>query len=203
MTSDDANPLLILDLDETLLHAREQPLDRKPDLLLFTYFIYLRPHLEEFLEQVRSSYKLAVWTSSGPQYAKSVCDNIFPDDIHLEFVWSSARCTTVWDFDRGTACGAKRLRKVRKLGYELERVLVVDDSPEKHTRNYGNLVQVEPYEGDPRDRELILLAKYLLGLASQPNFRSIEKRGWRREASQPGEMREGTDCKRDRHVRQR
>lgn len=179
-------PLLVLDLDETLLHARELPLDRDPNLILFNYFIYFRPYLREFIQQVRSVYKLAVWTSSGRQYANAVCANVFTDCDRLEFVWSSERCTVEWDVERGTSCGAKRLRKVRGLGYRLERVLVVDDSPEKHTRNFGNLVRVHPFEGDPHDRELILLARYLMEISDQPNFRSIEKRGWRRQVSREG-----------------
>lgn len=176
-------PLLILDLDETLLHARELPLAHEPHLTLFEYFIYFRPYLREFIEQVRSVYKLAVWTSSGRRYAQDVCANVFTDDDALEFVWCSERCTVEWDFERGTSCGAKRLRKVRGLGYRLERVLIVDDSPEKHTRNFGNLVRVSPFEGDPNDRELILLSRYLVQIADEPNFRSIEKRGWRAQVS--------------------
>jgi carboxy-terminal domain RNA polymerase II polypeptide A small phosphatase len=56
---------------------------------------------------------------------------------------------------------------------------MVDDSPEKHTRNYGNLVRVAPFTGDPADTELASLARYLRQLATQPNVRCIEKRGWR------------------------
>jgi len=56
---------------------------------------------------------------------------------------------------------------------------VVDDSARKHERNYGNLVTVRPFEGDPADDELVHLERYLLALADVPNVRAIEKRGWR------------------------
>jgi len=75
-----------------------------------------------------------------------------------------------WEFFRGAP---------KRRGYALERVLVVDDSPEKHTRNYGNLVRVEPFLGDPSDDELSHLARYLPTLAKAENVRSIEKRRWR------------------------
>lgn len=42
----------------------------------------------------------------------------------------------------------KDLRKVRRLGWALEHVLVVDDTPRKYERSYGNLVAVAPFEGD-------------------------------------------------------
>lgn len=41
------NPLLILDLDETLIHATEQP-EREADFQIFHYHVYKRPYLEEF-----------------------------------------------------------------------------------------------------------------------------------------------------------
>ena len=58
--------------------------------------------------------------------------------------------------------------------------MVVDDSPEKHTRNYGNLVQVTPFMRDPNDGELPHLATYLAQLAALPDVRKVEKRQWRR-----------------------
>ena len=47
--------------------------------------------------------------------------------------------------------------------------------------NYGNAVYVRPYEGDDQadDDELSKLAAYLRGLSGEPDFRRIEKRGWR------------------------
>lgn len=170
--------LLVLDLDETLVHASETLLDRQPDVVVLSYFVYFRPGLAEFIASVADRYRLAVWTSSGRTYALEICRSIFPSSVHLEFIWSSEKCTTQWNYDTGQACGAKRLSKLRKR-YPLERILMVDDSPEKHTRNYGNLIQVWPFEGDAMDRELDALANYLQLLAGCKNVRTIEKRGWR------------------------
>ena len=75
----------------------------------------------------------------------------------------------------------KDLKKVRKQGYALEHVLVVDDSREKLERNYGNHIPVQPFEGARDDDELLLLVDYLKQLESVPNVRCIDKRGWRKE----------------------
>ncbi len=56
----------------------------------------------------------------------------------------------------------------------------MDDSPEKHVKNYGNLLRVRPYEGAVDDDELLALATYLVSLASLRDVRSIEKRRWRK-----------------------
>ena len=44
--------LIILDLDETLIHATEKKLKRKEDFMGLNYFIYKRPHLEFFLKKL-------------------------------------------------------------------------------------------------------------------------------------------------------
>lgn len=173
-------PLLILDLDETLLHARERPLAREPDFTVPPYAVYLRPGVLEFLGHAARHFTLAVWTSSSPAYARAVTTRLFGDIETLAFVWTSDRCTPRRDLERDTWCASKPLRKVRRRGYDLRRVLVVDDSPEKHARNYGNLVAVRPFEGDPDDDELPHLSRYLEHLAREPDLRSIEKRAWRR-----------------------
>lgn len=69
---------------------------------------------------------------------------------------------------------------MKRRGYPLERVLIVDDTPKKLDRHYGNLVRVKPFEGDPSDTELFGLIEYLPTLADAANVRSIEKRDWRK-----------------------
>jgi RNA polymerase II subunit A small phosphatase-like protein len=70
--------------------------------------------------------------------------------------------------------------EVERRGYDLARLLFVDDSPEKHTRKYGNLVPVAPFTGKQDDDELEVLTRYLKQLSTQPDVRRIEKRQWRK-----------------------
>lgn len=172
--------LLVLDLDETLVHATEGPLEFEPQHEVPPYFLYTRPGLQQFLGHVSNHFRLAVWTSSSPAYAEAVCPLVFSETQRLEFVWASDRCTPTRIFENDSWCHAKPLKKLKRRGYDLARVLVVDDSPAKHTRNYGNLVQVAPFMGDPNDDELSHLAQYLTQLAAIADVRNIEKRQWRR-----------------------
>lgn len=181
----DERALLVLDLDETLVYASEVELARgECDFRVGEYFVYRRPYLGEFLERVGVCYRLGVWTSSNAAYARGVVEAVFGGEGEggrkLEFVWSRGRCTAKWDFEMQEYCHIKQLSKLRKrLRYDLRRVLVVDDSPDKHRRNYGNLVRVSEWTGDPADDELRDLAGYLERIAGCENYRGMEKRGWR------------------------
>lgn len=78
MTTANPNPLLILDLDETLIHATEEHLDIAHDFVVGPYFIYRRPYLEKFLYGAAELYRLAVWSSSSFLYFRTVVDRIRP-----------------------------------------------------------------------------------------------------------------------------
>jgi hypothetical protein len=73
----------------------------------------------------------------------------------------------------------KVLKKVRNKGYRLERMLIVDDTPSKARRNYGNVIYPKEYLGDSGDNELLLLFKYLMKIKDVENVRTIEKRNWK------------------------
>lgn len=173
--------LLVLDLDETLVHASETALDTAEDFRVGPYFVYRRPHLDHFVATVAAHFDLAVWTSSGSGYARQVIERIFPEGA-LAFAWSSRRCTMALDGTTGDFTSIKNLAKIKRLGYRLESVIVVDDTPSKHVRNYGNLVAVSEFVGDAADAELPLLARYLVELAQVANVRTVEKRHWRERA---------------------
>ncbi len=170
--------LLVLDLDETLLHASEAPLADPEDFRVGPYHVYLRPGLDEFVAFALPTFRVGVWTASGERYASQVIDRVFPQGS-LEFTWSSRRCTQARDWRTGQYNTLKNLAKLKRRGYALASIIAVDDTPSKYARSYGNLVTVREFVGDRQDDELGHLARYLAGLAKVPNVRTIEKRRWR------------------------
>jgi TFIIF-interacting CTD phosphatase-like protein len=171
--------LLILDLDETLIHATEKKLDIESDFQYAEYYVYKRPNLIEFLTEMNQYFKLAVWSSADDNYVDDVVELIKPTEIEFEFVWARSRCTTRRDYELDTYVREKRLKKVKKQGFRLEKSLIVDDSPEKTRDNFGNAIYVLPFEGDQNDNELNLLSEFLKTIKDSENVRRIEKRGWR------------------------
>lgn len=181
--------LLILDVDETLLHATKETLAQEATVRLFDHNVYTRPYLEDFLAIIQEYFLLAIWSSGSDDYVEAVVQATFPKEIPLEFIWGRSRCTyqrnlSIYEqgYDREDLEDhyhyIKPLKKLRKKGYQLARILMVDDSPHKCRDNYGNAIYPTAFFGDSKDEELKLLARYLLLLKDKTDVRRIEKRGW-------------------------
>jgi RNA polymerase II subunit A small phosphatase-like protein len=171
--------LLILDLDETLIFGTEEKLHRAEDFRVGPYFVYKRPGLDRFIDFALMHFGVAVWTASSADYADESVRRTFGDAGRLKFVWSRERCTRKRHPELSESYWVKDLKKVRRLGYSLEHVVVVDDTSRKLERSYGNHVCIIPFEGDPADTELARLESYLFLLKDVPNIRAVDMRSWR------------------------
>jgi len=188
----DEKILVILDVDETLIHATDEKLEQNEDFKVFGYSVYKRPFLEEFFEEIKNDFLLAIWSSASDDYVEEVAKRIIPEDIKLEFVWGRSRCTYRRNFQideygyydddfRNHYHYIKPLKKVKRKGYHLDRILIVDDSPHKSKDNFGNAIYPRAFTGDAEDEELKILAKYLQSLKDKENIRKIEKRNWQNQ----------------------
>jgi TFIIF-interacting CTD phosphatase-like protein len=171
--------LLVLDLDETLIYGSQRALTVAPSFVVGEYFIYERPNVREFLAFCLAEFQIAVWTSASEDYAAAVVSQLFGGTDNLAFLWARTRCTLQFDDRDWVYLYTKNLKKVKRLGYALEQVIVVDNTAEKWKRQYGNLVQVSDFDGDLADNELADLRAYLMYLNGVANIRAVEKRGWR------------------------
>jgi RNA polymerase II subunit A small phosphatase-like protein len=176
---------LILDLDETLFHS--SPLDMDDDEIGLHhdfkvddyYFVYLRPHLKDFLKTAFKYFNVAVWTAATNDYATEIVKNIF--DEKIEFLYSRKQCSGKYNFFTREHCYLKKLSKLKRKGYDLNNLLIVDDVPESASQNYGNYINIEPFYGYQKDIQLKLLKDYIITLADSNNIRSLEKRLWNKK----------------------
>lgn len=184
MPSRDPLPtLLVLDLDETLIHATATPAPRQPDFTLALddgeYGVFRRPFLDEFLAFAFSEFAdVAFWTTATDDYARAVVDQILPAHLDPLFVWSRRRCTHRSDPDTRAMCWLKDIRKLRRWGYPKARILFVDDNAEVIQRSYGNHVPMVEYRGAADDDELSRLIPFLGRLVRSEDVRRPEKRFW-------------------------
>lgn len=183
-------PLVIFDVDQTLIYASKKSLNRNPDFEVFNYVVYKRPNLDEFINRLNKSYDIAIWSSAGNDYVNSIINQL-DLNIKIQFIWGRNEATQKRQLNDYYETGndteyyyVKPLKKVKRNGYNLERILIIDDSPHKFKLNYGNAIYPKPYKGEPEDSELLKLIDYLVSIKDEPNFRKIEKRNWRMKYDQ-------------------
>lgn len=182
--------LVILDLDETLVHATRTPVFAHWQFEVFNYKVFTRPYLHDFLKELQQHFRVAVWSSASDDYVEAVVKHIFPKDYPLEFVWGRSHCTYRTNYAKISELGysdpshfhyIKNLKKLRRKGFSMKRMLIIDDTPSKCALNYGNAIYPGEFNGDANDDELIWLSRYLKRFEAMPDVRPLEKRFWKSE----------------------
>ena len=175
--------LLILDIDETLIHSSEKELSIPYDFyILNTYYVYKRPFLIEFLDWAFSKFQIGIWSAAGEIYVKHILSLILNDNQIPKFIYHSKNCTRKFDIDPYNGeypCiyDAKRIQKLKKR-YNLSRILVLDDNIKAHCHNYGNLVHIKEFNPSKEDDALIMIQPYIEAWFKEKDVRTIEKRFW-------------------------
>ena len=143
--------LLVLDIDETLVHATKTKLDIPHQLKVADYYVYERPDLDGFLRSDSKIFELALWSSSSTEYVEAIRKHIEAKGVALKFAWSVDRCKQKPSVNSGGYVYLKDLRKLRKFGYCLEDVVIIDDTPEKLRQSSSRLIVIEEYLGSHED----------------------------------------------------
>lgn len=170
--------LLILDIDEVLIYSTDDASELNYDFLISSYRVLKRPYVDEFIDTVFKLFDIAIWTHATEDYAQGVVKNLIPDSIGLKFLWSRKRCTQRYDIETGEYYWLKNLKKVKRQGYRLEKVLVIEDDHRSMEQSYGNLIKVKAFKGDLFDEELYNLIFYLKWISTVENVREINKLNW-------------------------
>ena len=140
---------LVLDLDETLIH--HIPLLNTSD------YIQIRPGLEEFLNELSEFYEIVIFTSSFQLYADLVI-NGFDTEKRI-----SARLYR----QHTTKIGNAYIKDLAKLGRDLKKVIIIENSPDNYNLQPKNGINVIDYEGNRNDDILFHLKKDLIKLAKK------------------------------------
>jgi len=172
-------PLLVLDLDETLIHSKKTP-DKDPpatELKQFGFFVYYRPFLEYFLHSVSDYYDIGIWSSGKLSYVSAAVNKIMPKGVKPIFVYGRNKCNvkTV----NGKPVYVKPLRWLEDHGYPIDKMIIVDDSPEKCVDNIENAIIPKKFKCQKYDSELLDLLHYLKSIHHEDNFRALYHENWK------------------------
>ncbi|RFU73953.1 rna polymerase ii subunit a c-terminal domain phosphatase [Trichoderma arundinaceum] len=192
---------LVVDLDQTIIHACIEPTigewqrdktnpnhDAVKDVKSFqlnddgprglasgcTYYIKLRPGLQEFLETVSTMYELHVYTMGTRAYALNIARIVDPDKKLFG--------NRVISRDENGSITAKSLQRLFPVSTDM--VVIIDDRADVWPMNRPNLIKVVPYDffkgiGDinssflPKRQDILPAPAKLNGLASNSNADSL------------------------------
>ncbi len=152
--------LLILDLDETLIHSTyiDLKLNQTPHKYKL-FYIYQRPFLEEFLESVSLHFDLAIWSASKADYVKQIIKNTALSNFKFQFVFTRAKCKRIY-----SKVGSIRYLKKLELSPDFDsyhKIIFLDDYPEM-VDPVENCILVKEFRGSESDDELLKLTHLLL-----------------------------------------
>jgi Dullard-like phosphatase family protein len=136
--------VLVLDLDETLVHS-----DLGPSMNVASMTVHLRPGVHAFLASVRALYDEVVLFTAGTQpYADAVIDTYLDPDGRIfgrRFYRDSCRPMTAEEARR---LGPPTLVKdLRLIGEPMSRVVILDNTPSAYALQPSNGVPIASYLG--------------------------------------------------------
>lgn len=135
--SSDNRICLVIDLDETLVHSSFKRIDNADfvvpveiDGTLHDVYVLKRPHVDEFLKRMGQMYECVLFTASLAKYADPVADLLDKEKIFKARLFRES-CA----FYRGNY-----VKDLSRLGRDLNRVIIVDNSPASYIFHPDNAV---------------------------------------------------------------
>uniref|UniRef100_A0A4W2I9Q2 protein-serine/threonine phosphatase n=1 Tax=Bos indicus x Bos taurus TaxID=30522 RepID=A0A4W2I9Q2_BOBOX len=128
---------VVIDLDETLVHSSFKPVNNADfiipveiDGVVHQVYVLKRPHVDEFLQRMGELFECVLFTASLAKYADPVAD--------LLDKWGAFRARLFREscvFHRGNY-----VKDLSRLGRDLRRVLILDNSPASYVFHPDNAV---------------------------------------------------------------
>lgn len=178
--------VLVLDLDETLIHSLPRAAPRsigpsgschgieiKVNDVATLYNVYKRPYCDFFLKEISKWFELQIFTASVREYADPIIDWLEADIIDYKLPafqlgqnkiftkrYYRADCT----YRQGVGY-IKDLSKYFPKDDDLKNVIILDNSPVSYALHEHNAVMIEGWINDQKDRDLINLLPLLYSLS--------------------------------------
>jgi carboxy-terminal domain RNA polymerase II polypeptide A small phosphatase len=165
--------LLVLDLDETLIHtvSTYEQLSRAPDNVFYfdaaqqrPYPVYKRPGVEKFLMSVASQFEVAVWTAGTREYAEPILNWLDPYGFITTRLYRDS-CTELED--------GSYVKDLSKLNRSLSEVVIVDNNPYSFQFQPDNGIQCLDFYFDKCDTELKRIRQFLHIIKDVHDIRTV------------------------------
>ncbi|CAG2168144.1 unnamed protein product, partial [Oppiella nova] len=161
---------LVIDLDETLVHSSFKPISNADfivpveiDGTIHQVYVLKRPYVDEFLQRMGELYECVLFTASLAKYADPVADLLDKWGVFRSRLFRES-CV----FYRGNY-----VKDLGRLGRDLNKVVIVDNSPASYIFHPDNAVPVASWFDDMTDTELSDLIPFFDRLSKVENVYSV------------------------------
>ncbi|XP_043931085.1 carboxy-terminal domain RNA polymerase II polypeptide A small phosphatase 1-like [Protopterus annectens] len=161
---------VVIDLDETLVHSSFKPVSNADfiipveiDGIEHQVYVLKRPHVDEFLKRMGDLFECVLFTASLAKYADPVAD--------LLDKWGAFRARLFREscvFHRGNY-----VKDLSRLGRDLNRVIIIDNSPASYIFHPENAVPVASWFDDMSDTELLDLLPFFEKLSQAEDVYTV------------------------------
>ncbi|XP_029385918.1 carboxy-terminal domain RNA polymerase II polypeptide A small phosphatase 1-like [Echeneis naucrates] len=173
MNSNDAGKIcVVIDLDETLVHSSFKPVSNADFIIpveidgtVHQVYVLKRPHVDEFLKRMGELFECILFTASLAKYADPVSD--------LLDKWGAFRSRLFREscvFHKGNY-----VKDLSRLGRDLNKVIIIDNSPASYVFHPNNAVPVASWFDDMSDTELLDLIPFFERLSKVDDIYDILK----------------------------
>lgn len=159
-------PLIILDLDETLINSEKiRGFDKnkyKEKMKLFNwkemsgdFYVFERPHLQTFLNFVFENFEVSVWTAASKNYAIWILANMLKigSKRKLKHIFFDYHCKQSEKIGRGKKDLSILSKKIGLTDYDMSRVIIIDDNEEVYKTQPKNCISVKEFLFSKNDSE--------------------------------------------------
>lgn len=165
------NRLLVLDLDETLIHTFTKDPPTDCEVITITLFpnyekkIYfkIRPNCLEFLDVVSKHFDVCIFTAGHKVYADPIIDRLDPNKSIFKARYFNDSCKKISQYI---------IKDLRILNRDLKDVLLVDNTALCFGLQKENGIPIVCYTGQNEDKELSYLTEFLLYLNTFEDVRN-------------------------------
>lgn len=156
--------ILLLDLDETLIHADFENLSPNHDEIIsfnadgneVFVGIILRPGVFEFLENLRKIFDIYIYTASKKEYADAVVDLLDPENKIFKGRFYRENCLNINN--------QLFVKDLSIFGEEnISKIILIDNSFYSFMNQISNGILVNSFYFDKNDTELLSVMNYLIG----------------------------------------
>lgn len=161
---------LVIDLDETLVHSSFKPISN-PDFIvpveidgtIHQVYVLKRPFVDDFLQKMGQLYECVLFTASLAKYADPVADLLDKWGVFRSRLFRES-CV----FYRGNY-----VKDLGRLGRDLQKVIIVDNSPASYIFHPDNAVPVASWFDNMGDTELRDLIPFFEKLSRVDNIYTV------------------------------